>query len=206
MAELNDPVIGGKLDSTVTEQLAIRKRILNTTAGRTNDNLLYLNSNTGWVRLTSSVNVETPTPQGATKEYSNILAKGNILFAGTSTNTSVRGGYGGTNSSYTLSNTLGERPMPGITDVTISSQNTFGTLRIGTVRFTVNSIEQLDTMEALFMRPGFSALLEWGHTLYYENGNNKLQKNPETIDGFLTGNSRAEIDKKIVEKKKGYFK
>ena len=202
MAELNDPVIGGKLDSTVTEQLAIRKRILNTTAGRTNDNLLYLNSNTGWVRLTSSVNVETPTPQGATKEYSNILAKGNILFAGTSTNTSVRGGYGGTNSSYTLSNTLGERPMPGITDVTISSQNTFGTLRIGTVRFTVNSIEQLDTMEALFMRPGFSALLEWGHTLYYENGNNKLQKNPETIDGFLTGNSRAEIDKKIVEKKK----
>lgn len=202
MAELNDPVIGGKLDSTVTEQLAIRKRILNTTAGRTNDNLLYLNSNTGWVRLTSSVNIETPTPQGATKEYSNVLAKGNILFAGTSTNTSVRGGYGGTNSSYTLSNTLGERPMPGITDVVISSQNTFGTLRIGTVRFSVNSIEQLDKMEALFMRPGFSALLEWGHTLYYENGNNKLQKNPETIDGFLTGSSRAEIDKKIVEKKK----
>ena len=92
--------------------------------------------------------------------------------------------------------------MPGITDVVISSQNTFGTLRIGTVRFNVYSIEQLDTMEALFMRPGFSALLEWGHTLYYDNGNNKLQKNPETIDGFLTGSSRAEIDKKIVEKKK----
>ena len=201
MAELNDPVIGGKLDSTVIAQLAVRKNILKKTSGRTSDELLYLNSNTGWVRLTSSVDVETPTPQGATKEYSNVLAKGNILFAGTSSSTSMRGGYGGTNSSYTLSNTLGERPMPGITDVIISSQNTFGTLRIGTVKFTVNSIEQLDSMEALFMRPGFSALLEWGHTLYYENDNTKLQKNPEVIDGFLTGTSRAEIDKKIVQKK-----
>lgn len=201
MAELNDPVIGGKLDSTVIAQLAVRKNILKKTSGRTSDELLYLNSNTGWVRLTSSVDVETPTPQGATKEYSNVLAKGNILFAGTSSSTSMRGGYGGTNSSYTLSNTLGERPMPGITDVVISSQNTFGTLRIGTVKFTVNSIEQLDSMEALFMRPGFSALLEWGHTLYYENDNTKLQKNPEVIDGFLTGTSRAEIDKKIVQKK-----
>lgn len=202
MAELNDPVIGGKLDSTVIAQLAVRKNILKKTSGRTSDELLYLNSNTGWVRLTSSVDVETTTPQGATKEYSNVLAKGNILFAGTSSSTSMRSGYGGTNSSYTLSNTLGERPMPGITDVIISSQNTFGTLRIGTVKFTVNSIEQLDSMEALFMRPGFSALLEWGHTLYYENGNTKLQKNPEVIDGFLTGTSRAEIDKKIVQKKK----
>lgn len=201
MAELNDPVIGGRLDSSVIKQLEKRVNILSKTS-REIEELQYLNSNTGWVKLTSSVNTEITNLQGK-KEYSNILAKNNIMFSGTSSDTGgIKGGVFGNDPSYSMSSTLGIRPMAGIIDVKITSQNTFGTLKVATVNLTVNSIEQLDTLEALFMRPGFTALLEWGHTVYPDNDSNSIITTPDTIDSFFTPSNRTEIQKLIKAKKK----
>lgn len=202
MAELNDPILGGRLDTSVTKQLEVRKNKLTKTVNRSLDDLMYLNSNTGWVKLTSSVNTEVVTPENqGKKQYSNILAKNTVMFSGTSTDTTIKGGLTGENSSYSMSNTLGIRPMAGITDVSITSQNTFGTLRVASIRLIVNSIEQLDTIEALFMRPGFSALLEWGHTLYLDNKDSKVEKNIETVEDFFIDSNRSEIEKTIKTKK-----
>jgi len=198
MAELNDPVIGGKLDPGVIKQLERRKNIVSKRSNRTPEEIQYLN-NTGWVKLTSSVNTELLNFKGK-KEYSNILAKNNIMFSGTSSdNGSIRGGFG---SSYSTSDTLGERPMAGITSVRVTSQNTFGTLKVATINITINSIEQLDTLEALFMRPGFTALLEYGHTIYPDNNSDSIITTPEQIDSFFTPSNRSAIQKLINEKKK----
>ena len=198
MAELNDPVIGGKLDPGVIKQLERRKNIVSKRSNRTPEEIQYLN-NTGWVKLTSSVNTELLNFKGK-KEYSNILAKNNIMFSGTSSdNGSIRGGFG---SSYSTSDKLGERPMAGITSVRVTSQNTFGTLKVATINITINSIEQLDTLEALFMRPGFTALLEYGHTIYPDNNSDSIITTPEQIDSFFTPSNRSAIQKLINEKKK----
>ena len=198
MAELNDPVIGGRLDSSVIKQLEKRKNILVKRSNRGDEELQYLN-NTSWVKLTSSVDTELLNFKGE-KKYSNILAKNNILFSGTSSNDGgIRGGF---NSSYSLSSTLGERPMAGIVNVQVTSQNTFGTLKVATINITVNSIEQLDDLEALFMRPGFTALLEYGHTSYPDNNSESIITTPEQIDSFFTPSSRSQIQKLINEKKK----
>lgn len=198
MAELNDPVIGGKLDSGVIKQLERRKDIVSKRSNRTSEELQYLN-NTGWVKLTSSVNTELLNFKGK-KEYSNILAKNNIMFSGTSSDSGgIRGGFG---SSYSTSETLGERPMAGITAVQVTSQNTFGTLKLATINITINSIEQLDTLEALFMRPGFTALLEYGHTVYPDNNSDSIITSPEQIDSFFTPSNRSDIQNLIKEKKK----
>ena len=125
------------------------------------------------------------------------LAKNWVLEAGTSTYTSVtvkdKGGkdiqvtaptlrYGistsnqatGVNSTagaYGLGGTteLGFVPMPGLTSITIETLGRLGSLRKADVNFRVNNLNQLNVIEALYFRLGYSMLLEWGHTQYYTN-------------------------------------
>ena len=105
---------------------------------------------------------------------SNSLAKNWILQAGTSLQNgngiNLRQGLG-PNGSYGLGGTqeLGYRPMPGLTSVTVETTGRLGSLRQATVNFKVWNMNQLNTIEALYFRLGYSMLLEWGHTQYYKN-------------------------------------
>ena len=65
----------------------------------------------------------------------------------------------------------GYKPMPGITSVTIESTGRLGSLRQATINFKVWDKYQLDIMDALYFRPGFTVLIEYGHAKYYTNGN-----------------------------------
>lgn len=70
---------------------------------------------------------------------------------------------------YNTWDSLGLRPVPGITSATISSRNTYGTLQQAEISFTVWTVEELDMCELIYFRPGYSALLEWGHTSFLGN-------------------------------------
>lgn len=76
-----------------------------------------------------------------------------------------------TNGAYGLGGTteLGFVPMPGLTSVTIETLGRLGSLRKADVNFRVNNLNQLNVIEALYFRLGYSMLLEWGHTQYYTN-------------------------------------
>lgn len=78
-----------------------------------------------------------------------------------------------TNGAYGLGGTteLGFVPMPGLTSVTIETLGRLGSLRKADVNFRVNNLNQLNVIEALYFRLGYSMLLEWGHTQYYTNPN-----------------------------------
>src|SRR5210317_661097 len=69
----------------------------------------------------------------------------------------------------TDSATQGIIPMPGITSFQVTSQGTYGTLRAGAFNFTVHSTEEFDILEKLYLRPGFTVLMEWGHSAYVDN-------------------------------------
>jgi len=134
---------------------------------RTPQELTFINSNTSWVKLASSVNVNN----------SSELASQNVLAGGTLFNGNQRFGVGAESSNaYSLKNTKGEnnilgiRPMPGITSVEIHNKGAYGSLRQATVNFQCWDIKQLEILETLYMRPGYTVLLEFGRNNYFENG------------------------------------
>lgn len=70
----------------------------------------------------------------------------------------------------------GYKPMPGITDATIETMGKLGSVRYATINFKVSDKDQLDIVDALYFKLGYSMLIEWGHTTYYA----------ETADGTQT--------------------
>jgi hypothetical protein len=61
---------------------------------------------------------------------------------------------------------FGMVPPPGITDATIDTKSEDGSLRYATVNFVCSNRRQLEVLEALYMRPGYPILLEWGWDPY----------------------------------------
>ena len=141
---------------------------------RTPEAIQYFNARNAWIRMSSAVNVNG----------SNDLAKKYILQGGAlyENQTQLRSGVLTQNAAYsTLSpgggiNRLGLRPMPGITGIDVKSLSAYGSLREVEVKFNAWDIKQLEDLELLYMRPGYTALIEWGWAPYLDN-NKKLQSN-----------------------------
>jgi muramidase (phage lysozyme) len=123
-----------------------------------------LNTRAAWVRMTSGVNTVNNNGQ-----ITNELAKQYVLQGGVLNGNKLRAGLG-TNGTSTYdilspggtSQRLGIRPMPGITNVSIQSKGAYGSLQEATVSFTAWDISQLEELEILYMRPGYTILLEFG--------------------------------------------
>jgi len=159
------PVISGSL--------AARQELM----GKENlssQDIAYLNSKTAWIQLRSSVDIES---QG--RVSADGLATDNVLLGGAllSGNQQRQGigtkGLGVYDTSiYNKSqnviepNVLGLRPMPGITNLSIQNKGAYGSLRQATVTFQCWDIKQLEMLEMLYMRPGYTLLLEWGWLPY----------------------------------------
>jgi hypothetical protein len=52
--------------------------------------------------------------------------------------------------------------MPGITGVELRTLGAYGSIFETTVKFNCWDSHQLNELELLYMRPGYSVLLEWG--------------------------------------------
>ena len=145
------------------------------------------------------------------------LAKNWILEAGTSyvsenKDVNLRSGLG-LNGAYGLGGIQeqGYRPMPGLTSVNIETAGRLGSLRYATIEFKVWNMEQLNVIEALYFRLGYSMLLEWGHTQYFTNPKQNQStalvpvKNTYGLDDpFAVNQSISSIQQKIVAKKEDF--
>jgi hypothetical protein len=132
--------------------------------------LHQLNSRSAWVRMTSGVDFE-----GSSALAKNYVLQGGTLFHSIDNNKdnfSQRMGIGNSSMAYSnrsingeatsIKNRSGIRPMPGITNVAIQSKGAYGSLQEATVTFTCWDIKQLEELEILYMRPGYTVLLEFG--------------------------------------------
>ena len=173
----NTPITPGTLT-----QLGVRRGILLKTDNRSSENLQYLNSNTGWVRVTSSVNINNSAEE----------AKSNIFIGG------IQGREG--LETYDVTK-IGYRPMPGLTSFSVNSDGKYGQLKKASLSFQCWSLEQLEVFEKLYMRPGFSILLEWGHTLYYDNKNSFYSSPLNLGDVMFQGIGKDRIQEKIEDLK-----
>jgi hypothetical protein len=175
------------INPNISGSLALRQELMGRET-RSPQELSFLNSNTAWVKLNSSVNVDG---------YGDTLAKQNVLVGGTLFNGNQRFGVGvENNNAYSLKNTKGEnnilgiRPMPGITSVSIDNIGAYGSVRKATVNFQCWDIKQLEVLESLYMRPGYTVLLEFGRNikLVRKNGINSIEA-VRTDDTFFTNSN-----------------
>ena len=205
-------VIGAPFNDDVLRQLAIRAR-RNSTLSRSNEEVLFLANKTAWARLTSSVDITLLSENERKNFFSRLnldpgdypnpdsLAQNWILEAGTSIQNgngiSLRKGLG-LNGAYGLGGTeeLGYRPMPGLVSVQVETTGRLGSLRQATISFKVWNMNQLNVIEALYFRLGYSMLLEWGHSQYFSN---KDSNNSEIPTGIFVSNDIYGIDNPFSE-------
>tara|TARA_R110000868_G_scaffold316524_2_gene577397 strand:+ start:109 stop:1239 length:1131 start_codon:yes stop_codon:yes gene_type:complete len=180
-------IIGEGFPEPINEQIVQRQKIYGSGyaegTSRSSENIIYLNANTSWCKLVSSVSIDdlTVIQNTSVKGIENIngdgLAKRFVLFNGTfdTTDGEQRAGIdlskslSGQNNAYGIGGTdFGIRPMMGIKSANIKHENR-GSIRRATVQIKAFNKNQFDIIDTLYLRLGFSILLEWGHTMWYDN-------------------------------------
>jgi hypothetical protein len=207
-------IVGEGFPDFVLEQINQRQKIYGS-INRDEQQLSYLEARTGWCKLVSSVNVKKPLRNINLLEED--LAKAFVLFNGTTnegTNDQRAGIWPGTgnpnNYAYGMGGTAyGLRPMPGIKSASTKTE-TRGSLKTSTIQIQANNKEQFDIIDTLYLRLGFSLLLEWGNSSYFNNEGVYIADNPNSLaDEFISGtlnysNYSAKINKKREESKGNY--
>lgn len=207
------------------EQLRKRSE-LGSQSTRSDDNLTYLANKGAWVRVVSSANLEEKFREYFKSTYQiglandRSLAENFILYGGTSTYAFKSQLQNGIETGDTLGSTTqgmnlrsgldaynltgnqeiqdyGYRPMPGITSVTIDTMGRMGSLRQATVNFKVWDKYQLDIMDALYFRLGFTTLIEWGHAKYYDNQGRIQSSEQFMINPFQSNLTKEDIGIRI---------
>ena len=199
-------IAGYPIYSWAAEQMNVRARKGGGRGKRSDDDLLYLANNGAWIRVISSIdlNKDANSPDGKlTKHVKGLipsnkdiskdnLAKEFILYGGTSTwakgDINLRSGVG-TDGAYGMLGKeevikYGYRPMPGITNASIETLGRLGALRQATIKFKVWDKDQLDLMDVLYFRLGYSIIIEWGHAKYYNNKEELQSSEQYMIDPF----------------------
>lgn len=162
---------------------------------RDNTFLRYTTGKNGWVRMVSMVNYNSQVfnknegtfvndgrynDSQLSKKY---VLEGGTLYEGDKgfylrKGINQKDGIYGSNidkissdpKSNKLDRTYGIRPMPGITSVSIQNKTAYGSLREATINFFAWDKHQLEELEVLFMRPGYSVYLDWGWSQYLDHG------------------------------------
>ena len=183
------------LKQEIQNQLKARQEAI---LSRTPAAIQYFNARNSWIRMSSAVDV-APS-KGA--EPTNELAKKYILQGGVLLDKALRSGVGTSNEAYsTLSpggtpNRLGLRPMPGVTGIDVKSLSAYGSLREVEVKFNAWDIKQLEDLELLYMRPGYTVLIEWGWAPYLDNAGG-LQSNISFYDIIEATPSKEQVFKDL---------
>jgi hypothetical protein len=187
-------IIGEGFNTEILGQINQRQKIYGA-AYRTNQILSYLNSRTGWCKLVSGAEVITePRPGLKLPEAKKYVLFNGMVDEGKSLGSGGRAGISRTNSvetntAYGLGGLqLGERPMPGIISADIKTE-TRGSLKTANVKIKAWNTTQFDIIDVLYLRLGYSLLLEWGHSSYYNNDGAYIPDNPHSIADTFLGDS-----------------
>lgn len=204
-------ILGEGFPESIIKQIAQRQKTYGAgyAAGtsRSNDQLVYLNSNTSWVKLVSSVNIDDPK---IIQDKSlailgndisgNKLATKFVLFNGVTDAETNKQRAGitsnkdllGNNNAYGIGGTeFGIRPMMGIKSANIKHENR-GSIRRATIQLKAFNKVQFDIIDVLYLRLGFNVLLEWGHSMYFNNkGVLQTKQYNSLAPEFLSGRGKT---------------
>ena len=184
------PLLGQPFKDYVREQVDVRQSSLGKYSNISTSDLKYYTTKTPWIRLASGVNIsETETSSNSVlskilSSNSSIsrnqivgdnLAKNLILQGGVTSDEKLNSGLnkqnnGLFNGAYGWGG-IKERgfvPMPGITNADVQYLNN-GALTKTTINIRCFSKQQFQLIDVLYLRPGYTLLLEFGHSVYLDN-------------------------------------
>ena len=176
-------IVGTPFPDYVQTQINQRQELVNSTK-RDSSTIQWLTNRNSFIRLSSGANVYTGTV-GHTPD----LAKANVLQGGTvavneeTDSTTIKKGFKETYKQGT-DDQLGLRPMPGIVGLSVDTGGKWQTTLEATVEIICYDLDQLDTIQKLYMSLGVTVFLEWGHNPYIDN-NGSLQKNIRPINRII---------------------
>ena len=192
-----DKLFGESFDEYVHKQVNTRQASLKKHQKSTAD-LQVFNSSTPWIRLTSSIKIDAQRTEElansldlrSTKIEGFNLAKNLVLFAGASKGDDLKNRIGGVG--YGLDNAYGflsdkeqgYKPMPGVTGVTAKYKNN-GSLKQAQVNITCFTRKQFEALEVLYLRLGYTVILEWGHSVYFDNNGVKQNMSAMSIPNLM---------------------
>ena len=210
-------IIGENLDLDLSKQIKVRQEKLGHMA-RDTDDIVYNNSKTPWIRVASSVDI-TDTNLAGLGDFSSEggqFAKNLVLFNGATNSTGAQPNKALSTSTNNLpeqvlsqygigdSTKWGYSPPPGIESLTIQALNR-GAIRKASISIKAHNPDQFRLIEALYLRLGFTILVEWGHSVYFDNeGNLQNRQSFSTLpfEGFMNGsNSFTEITKALIDER-----
>ena len=196
-------IVGENFPEKIVKQINVRQKKKGAKI-RDNQNLVWQNANTGWIKMASSVDVNLNQRKIASNDEmmettigGSSLAKQYVLFGGAYyqgknkdglSKGIARNGSVLNHAAYGLGGLdLGLRPMPGITSFSIKSENR-GSLRTSTIGIKCYNRHQFDIINTLYLSLGYSVLIEWGNTMYYDNNEKFEEENTYSLaDEFLKG-------------------
>jgi len=201
-------ILGDPFKDFVRKQINQRQESLGKYTNIENKDLLYYNSKTPWLRLASSIDIYSDSR----------LAKGYILQGGvvsyssggtdkdgneTGSLTPMKSGIGvGGAYQFLKDEDRGNIPLPGITSADVKYENN-GALTLTTVKIKCFSRAQLNIIDKLYLRPGFSMLLEFGWSVYLDNDGNLKTFDEFTtppLDFFMNGTKNQYVLQEEIEK------
>ena len=207
--EPKDFRVGEPIDQKVADHITDLQNVFGAKDGDARLTYIDLQGALPWIKLQSGAVLSKSAAADYGTAEGDILAKENILF-GVNARTESKDKDGNTSISfnpdagvlpgYENTTQFGVRPKPGITGMSIQSHNRFGSLRTAVVTFQCWSKEQMDKMEVLFMRPGLTALLEWGHSKVLTS-TTRVVPADYGIDYFTADKSMPSIMQKIQKKR-----
>jgi hypothetical protein len=210
-------VIGEPLKDYVIRQIEARQKLYGSGAGpklepRTDAQINLISSPTAWIKLASAVRItdsQRLTEIGVDSSLTNLLlAKKFILSSGLSelsnNNLINRGGFDPLNPNLNSSYTYGQYgyvPMPGLISADIKTLNR-GSIKKATVKLIAQDSQQFQIIDLLYLRLGYTVLLEWGNSLYTKTGTDKniLRETILEKDFYTNKDFRKVIDKIEAER------
>ena len=207
-------ILGEPFDTYVDQQITVRQTRLGQNQ-KTSDDLVVFNASTPWIRLSSSVSVGADRAEKLVRNIGGSicvgdvvgsnLAKNLVLFAGSSEGAGgtqkgglTRGGLKGAYGFLTDPKTQGYKPMPGITSISTNYKNN-GSLKQAQVNLKCFSKGQFEAIETLYLRLGYTLTLEYGHSIYYNNGTKKQNMSALEIPNILFIDKLPNVDKEEAE-------
>ena len=201
-------LVGEVFDGFVKDQINTRQRIYGST-DRSISEQQFLNNNGAFIRLVSSVDVEKAGTMEDFGEFSRFtgaeLARAFVLQGGVTrfgelpygvTGVDIGGGFVTSNPAYGLGtnagNPYGFSPIPHVTDADIKSLNR-GSLREANVNIVAYNPIQLNIIDALYLRLGYTVLLEWGHNILPNGSTNTYSLKDKILGGGYSGNAIRQV-------------
>lgn len=193
-----------------SEQLQVQ----NENTGKPNDNILFRANRSAWIRMVSSVDIIKDNAKQYFRDMGleitdpSSFSKSFVLQGGVSKYSNNNGpfSYGlrdGFSEAYNVAGNsetknYGYRPMPGIQSVKVQTQGKLGSIKAAEIQIKVWDKAQLDIIDALYFKLGYTMFLEWGHTNYYDSDTGQLISTEDySIDPFEKGLTKEDIYNKI---------